>query len=128
MKLNKSFLAILVLLLASIFILGAGCEQKETTGQTIKEPVIKEATITMESFQFNPKELTINKGTKVIWKNEDPVVHRIVNNQGEDLLMGALFDIYLKPGEQESFTFNEEGTYYYHCHLHPNMKGKIVVT
>ncbi len=55
-------------------------------------------------------------------------MHRIINNQGEDLLMGDLFDITLKPGEQGSFTFNEKGTYCYHCHLHPNMKGKIIVT
>jgi len=128
MKINIIPILAIFVLVILVFVIGAGCEQEETTGQVIKEPEIKEATIIIESFQFNPKELTINKGTKVIWKNEGTHLHRIINNQGDNLLMADLFDITLKPGEQGSFTFNKEGTYHYHCHLHPNMKGKIIVS
>jgi plastocyanin len=31
-------------------------------------------------------------------------------------------------GDTWSKTFNETGTYEYHCNFHPSMKAKIVVT
>jgi plastocyanin len=33
----------------------------------------------------------------------------------------------LQKGESFSFTFKQSGEYGYHCSIHPNMKGKIVV-
>jgi hypothetical protein len=31
------------------------------------------------------------------------------------------------PGESFSFTFNEKGTFSYHCTPHPQMKGTVIV-
>src|ERR1051325_903781 len=33
----------------------------------------------------------------------------------------------LATGETFSWTFNETGTFTYHCHIHPNMKGTVQV-
>ncbi len=128
MKINIiPIFVILVLAIALVFVLGAGCEEEKVTGETIKQPEIKESTVIIEGFAFNPQEVSVKIGSKVTWKNEGSHMHRIINNQAENLIMGDLFDIILKPGEQGSFIFNKAGEYSYHCHLHPNMKGKIVV-
>ncbi len=75
MKIDKSILMILALIIISFLVVGAGCKQEETTttGKIVEEPEIKEATIIIENFQFNPKELTINKGTKLYGKTKGPI-------------------------------------------------------
>lgn len=34
----------------------------------------------------------------------------------------------LNPGQSYSFTFNDVGTFWYYCSIHPNMRGRVVVT
>ncbi|MCL6500548.1 MAG: cupredoxin domain-containing protein [Candidatus Pacearchaeota archaeon] len=119
---------LLLLLVASLFVIGAGCEQQQPKEEE-KQPELPrlQATVTIKNFTFNPQELRVNAGTKVTWINEGTHIHRITNNQLDDTLMGGLFDISIKPGEQVSYVFNKPGTYPYHCHLHPNMKGTVIV-
>lgn len=99
-----SILAIFVLILL------VGCTQTAPSSD-----------ITIKDFSFNPAEFTAKKGASVSWSNEDSVVHKITMDSG-------LFEQTLNSGEQSSYTFNEAGTYSYHCGLHPKMKGKIIIT
>lgn len=79
-----------------------------------------EERVTIKNFSFNPQTLTVSKGTKVIWTNEDPVPH-IVAGQGD-------FKSNIIPaGDTFSFIFNEAGTFNYVCGIHPSMKGSIIV-
>jgi len=77
--------------------------------------------VVISNFAFSPDSLTIQKGTTVVWKNEDNVTHTINSDIGhvasEDIL----------PGEEYEHTFNVPGTYNYHCGIHPSMKGTIIV-
>jgi heme/copper-type cytochrome/quinol oxidase subunit 2 len=34
----------------------------------------------------------------------------------------------LSPGQSYSFTFNQAGTFHYHCKIHPEMTGTVTVT
>lgn len=105
-------IGILVVLIASIFMIGAGCQQQTVTGQTY--------TVEIKNFSFNPQNLIIKAGDTVTWTNKDSVTHDVTIDNG-------LFDHDLNPGENFSWTFNQTGTYDYHCNIHTYMKGKIIV-
>jgi len=76
---------------------------------------------------YIPSIITVKKGQQVTWSNEDVAFHSVTSGfYGEPSL---LFDSrYLDPGQQFSFTFNEEGKFDYFCTLHPWMKAQVIVT
>ncbi len=81
------------------------------------------ATINMIDKTYDPTELKIAKGTKVVFHNGDGVAHNVVSAEGPDKI-----DLKLqKPGEDANFTFTKSGTYPIGCDLHPKMKINITV-
>lgn len=71
---------------------------------------------------FTPRNITINRGTKVTW-----VIRRGVHNvRGTHPRMG-IKSPNLSKGRTYSKTFNRSATYTYVCTLHRGMKGKVVV-
>jgi len=76
--------------------------------------------ISIENFAFNPSEISVAKGAEIVWVNNDKVLHDITLDNGA-------FDKDLQPSESFSFIFNEAGEYSYHCDIHPEMIGKIIV-
>lgn len=104
----------------------AACPTEELpkAPENMVNPMI--AGIFIEDFEFSPATLTIDAGTPVFWMNEDSVLHNIMND-ADDVEMGELFDLNIEAGERGSFTFTEAGTYNYHCHIHPSMKGTVIV-
>lgn len=80
-------------------------------------------TIQISDFHFRPQELEISKGTKITWVNKDRDKHSVTAENDA-------FDRVLDSGESFSYTFNEAGTFKYHCRLFPNnpgLRAKIVV-
>ena len=61
-------------------------------------------------------------GHDVIWTNQGGARHSATADAG-----GFDTDI-LKRGESGQIKFTERGTFGYHCKVHPNMKGTVVVT
>lgn len=81
---------------------------------------------------YNPGILTIEKGTTVTWKNDDPTTSHTVTSGISFAMRGSgpdgKFDSGLiVPGATWSFKFNEIGEYPYYCSLHPLMVGKVIV-
>ena len=122
---KKKYFALLLLLL----VFASGCTQAKQAGVTATQtPVQTQATqqtasndISVKDFAFQPSELTINKGESVIWTNFDAANHIIRENTG-------LFEsAKLNQGQSYSYKFETAGTYEYHCTIHPNMVGKIIV-
>ncbi len=70
---------------------------------------------------YNPNNIAINRGDKVVWINNDFGIHTVTENQG---LFGSEN---LRPDDTFEYTFEDVGTYDYHCKLHPEMIGKIIV-
>jgi plastocyanin len=79
--------------------------------------------IGIDNFNFTPPTLTVAKGTKVTWINNDDVPHLIVNVQNR-FKQSAVLDT----DQKFSATLTAPGTYNYFCSLHPKMQGKIIVT
>jgi plastocyanin len=78
--------------------------------------------IQIADFAFDPKALTVARGSTVTWTNEDAVEHSVVANDrsfgSDELGQGAAFE----------FTFDTPGDFTYMCGIHPQMNGTVTVT
>ena len=85
--------------------------------------------VTIQNFAFIPASMTVPKGTTVTWTNQDSTPHTVVNDATSTLALGKLFSSNpLGQVQRFSFTFNDAGTYAYHCGIHPSMHGTVTVT
>lgn len=99
-------------------------QMPSSTNQTSNEQVAPN-TVIISDFAFTPAKITIKKGTKITWTNQDSAKHDITpDSPSEDFKASKL----LAKGESYSFTFNKAGNYKYHCSPHPYMKANIEVT
>ena len=80
------------------------------------------ATATIADFSFSPATVTVPAGTTVTWRNTGSVRHTVTADDGS-------FDSGSLSG-RDSFSraFTTAGTYAYHCAIHPQMVGSVVVT
>ena len=69
---------------------------------------------------FSPPSVTVTAGGQVVWQNNDTLVHYPITDTGS---FGGTVDA----GGTYKFTFTAKGTYTYHCLIHPDMTGTIVV-
>lgn len=77
--------------------------------------------VTINDFDFKPKELTVAVGTTVKWVNHDDVPHSVVDKNKS--FRSKPFDT----NESFSYTFASAGTFDYVCGLHPQMTGRVIV-
>lgn len=85
--------------------------------------------VEMGSQTFEPSTLEVEVGTTVTWINTSDVGHTVTS--GSDGDHDGIFDSgAMEPGDEFSYTFEEEGTYNYYCipHLDVGMTGTITVT
>lgn len=97
--------------------------------------------VTIEAIAFEPSELQVAPGERVVWTNEDESVeHTITSGKPGDRGVPGLSDE--KPdrpdgvfdgtvadaGDTFAFTFEESGTFTYFCRVHPVMTGTVTVS
>jgi plastocyanin len=100
-----------------LVVLISGC-----TGQKTEPQPSTTDKVDIIGFAFDPANIAITKGTNVTWTNKDSAQHTVteINN--------AFSSGTLNQGQTYTHIFNESGTYEYQCHIHPNMKGKVIVS
>jgi plastocyanin len=76
---------------------------------------------TLGSNAYSPNPLTIAKGTTVRWTNNDTIAHTSTSDTG------VFSSGNLNAGDHFDFTFQDSGTFPYHCTIHPGMVGTVVV-
>src|SRR3989338_7074227 len=103
---------ILVVSLLIIMVLISGCYGPKTAAPSTATQPTAANSVEIKGFAFNPGAITVAKGTTVTWTNA-PV----------DFDSGRM-----SKGDTFSQTFDTAGTYEYYCSIHPNMKGKVIVT
>ncbi|SDI71598.1 Plastocyanin [Actinokineospora alba] len=94
------------------------------------------ATVTTKLLDFAPEDLTVKKGTTVVWKVDGGIGHTVTTGTftlGGDGLRNAeqpdgKVDLPLTKDREVSFTFTEPGSYTYYCSIHKGMNGKVEVT
>jgi plastocyanin len=91
---------------------------------------------------FSPDPVTVKMGQKVQWRNQDGILHHIVQdkagngdngdpyggNPGGSAPADGFDGGNTAPGAMSSaMSLNTQGTIRYHCAIHPSMTGSIVV-
>ena len=92
-----------------------------TQGSEASSVVIPVGAESLGNAAYSPDSLSIAVGSTVTWRNTDSVAHTTTSN-------GNAFDSgSVRAGGQFSFTFQNAGTFAYHCTIHPGMIGTVVV-
>lgn len=118
--------ATLALLLAACGGGGGTASPATTTPATTGAPTSAPATgtaaqITIASFSFG-SPLTVKPGQDISVKNNDGVEHTVTADDGKS------FDVSVGASGTASFTApSKTGTYTFHCSIHPQMKGTLLV-
>ena len=83
---------------------------------------------------YDPKELTIGKGTTVTWINRDSQGHTVTNGNPGETAAHVLFDstkdpsgFLIQPEGKFEYTFDTVGEFPYWCQVHPWMTAKVIV-
>jgi LPXTG-motif cell wall-anchored protein len=79
-------------------------------------------TVSIQDFFFDSGQLSVAPGTTVTWVNEGQAPHTTTADDG------TWDSGTLQPGEDFSFTFDQPGTYTYHCSIHPDMTASVKVS
>ena len=87
----------------------------------------KAVEVTMSEIQFKPASVTVSKGGKVTWTNEETVPHDVTKagGPGPDFKSGESGG--MAQGDTFSQTFDAPGTVEYACTVHASMKGTVTV-
>jgi plastocyanin len=80
----------------------------------------RSVTVTIKDFKYKPGAIEIDSGDRVVWANLDDVKHTAT--KGGSFTTGKI-----KPGKAVAVKFSSRGTYRYHCTIHDDMFGKVVV-
>jgi plastocyanin len=82
----------------------------------------KSVKIEIKDFMFNPQNITVKSGEKIIWINRDEEPHTVVS-VGKKFQKSSALDT----DQEFTITAGAPGTYEYFCSVHPKMTGTIVV-
>jgi plastocyanin len=77
--------------------------------------------VAIADYAFSPTPLTVAAGTTVTWTNADDFDHTTTADDG------AWDSGPLSTGDPFEHTFEEPGTFAYHCDIHNFMQAEIVV-
>jgi plastocyanin len=95
--------------------------QNSTSAPTQAPVPNSTATVNIHDRTFDPAAINVAPGTTVTWTNNDTEAHTVTADDG-------LFDSgVLEPGQSYSTWLGGSGTVTYHCEIHPEMKGSVVV-
>ena len=97
-------------------------EESTTPAEESTTPTPNDTTtVEIRNNAFNPAQLNVAPGTTVTFVNNDSVPHTATADNN------AFDTKELPPGYSMDVFLEGEGTVPYHCELHPEMKGTIVV-
>lgn len=107
----------------------AGCgggdepsSSSSSSGSETAAPQTGTVAVGMNRLQFEPEDITVKTGAKIVWTNNENVPHDVTAEDGADFKSEVF-------GEGGTFEYTAEkaGTIKYVCTLHPGMDGTITV-
>lgn len=146
MKGNKSAVTVVVVIVVLLIVVGAifalagnkkndnkpamNMNQSSQTNnssnsQSSSSSPVATDSVTIQNFAFSPDNITVKVGSTVTWTNQDSTDHSVTSDDG---VTGGPDSQLLTKGQSYSFTFSKAGTYTYHCKIHSDMTGTVVVT
>ena len=113
--------------LALVGLLAAGIAVPASAGDRTDRPDANGARGTVErvkivDFRFRPGTIEVARGTRVRWINRGAATHTSTSDTSR-------WDSgNLAPGESFSRVFRRAGTFAYHCSIHTDMTGTVIVS
>jgi plastocyanin len=118
-----SFTGVVALAVASC---GSSAGGPRTMAQTTAQAGPAAAAVNIQTFQFQPGDLTVRAGTRVTWTNRDQITHTVTSGTPEN--RDQRFNAPLAgQGTTFAHTFAQAGTYPYFCDRHQSMRGTVRV-
>lgn len=77
----------------------------------------------IKDIKFVPATITAKVGQKIVWTNNEAIVHNVTATEGADFESDSLSE-----GDTFEFTAKAAGTIDYVCTIHPGQNGSITVT
>lgn len=108
---------------AALMVAAAGLAAGVSVAPAQQDPAPR---VTIEAFQFRPRDLEARSETRVTWTNDDDVTHTVTSGTPEgptNLFNGVLSG----KGTRFEFSFAKAGTYEYFCSRHPHMRGGVTI-
>ena len=78
--------------------------------------------VSIVDFAFQPMAIFVHRGETVRWTNTGNAQHTV------DSDMEIFESDVLDPGDTYSFTFDQPGIFHYHCDIHEQMHGMVIVS
>jgi plastocyanin len=78
--------------------------------------------VSIVDFAFQPMAIFVHRGDTVRWTNTGNAQHTV------DSDMEIFESDILDPGDTYSYTFDQPGIFPYHCDIHEQMHGMVIVT
>lgn len=122
---KKSYLLLIILLAASV-VTGIFLSQSRPSEN---KSAVATFTVLMKADVFEPETITTAKGATVEFKNMDSVARWPASNLHPTHTIYPQFDPRqpVDPGKSWQFTFDKVGSFKYHDHLIPSIRGTILV-
>jgi plastocyanin len=77
---------------------------------------------------YMPLNLEVERGTTVVWINDDNIEHTIVSQDEKGNVVPLFNSKALKTGERFTHKFDQAGVYHYFCTIHPWRVGMVTVS
>ena len=90
----------------------------QPTGGSAATPTTQ---VTVADFKFTPATITVSRGARVTWVNQDDAAHT-ATAEDRSFETGAIGQ-----DKRKALTLDKPGTITYVCDFHPFMKGTVVV-
>ena len=118
MKTRIFYSGLLAVLISAIVFMS--CSKSNGYGSS-NNPAPAAAIVSIKNMAYTPGSLSVKAGATVTWTNSDTTIHTVTADDGSfnsgNIAVGATY----------SKVFSSAGAFSYHCALHPEMTGKIVV-
>ncbi|MDQ6730765.1 MAG: cupredoxin domain-containing protein [Actinomycetota bacterium] len=93
-----------------------------STAQAGRSAPAHSTSVAIKSYAFHPATITVAKGAKITFTNQDQTAHTATSTQAGVFDTGTL-----KPGATKTITVTKPGTYTYYCQFHAFMKATVTV-
>lgn len=79
----------------------------------------KAKSVSIQGFAFHAATTRVTTGSRITFSNKDGVAHTATGKGFDTETIAA--------GHSKAITFKHKGTFVYHCTIHPEMHGKVIV-
>ena len=108
-------------MLGTINVGGGGAAPAAAAEAPPAAPAAQQVAADIVDFAFQPGAIEINAGDSVTWTHRGAAPHTVTADDR------AVDSGRLDGGQSYTITFDNAGTFAYHCDFHPNMTGTVVI-